>query len=125
MEAHEKLTAGEIQSLKTIFTNTVNLTRQVLGNNPFRIYEATETGGKWGRVNINLYDAVMYCFAKRLHLRTQIVQKGDSIREALINILVSDEKFIDALSVHTSDDVRVNYRIETWGKELDEILTEC
>lgn len=126
MEAHEKPTASELQSLKAIFTNTVNLTRQVLGNNPFRIYEATEGGGKWGRrVNINLYDAIMYCFAKRLHQRTQIVQKGDSIREALINILVSDEKFIDALSVHTSDDVRVNYRIETWGKELDEILADA
>ena len=126
MEFHAEMRSNQLQPLRTAFIGTVNLTRQVLGNNPFWIYEASEAGGKWGRrVNINLYDAVMYGFAKRLHQRAQIVQKGDSIREALINILVNDEKFIDALSVHTSDDVRVKYRVDAWGKELDEILADA
>ena len=125
MKTYGNLGSRDYQSLRQMFTATVRLTRQVLGDNPFRTYEISESGGRWGRsANIALQDVIMYGFAKRLSRRAQITRKGDSIREALINLLVNDERFFDSLGNHTSYEDRVKYRFATWEKELDEILAD-
>ena len=126
MTARKNLSDQDVRRMQQVFTGTVSLVKSVFGERAFRIYETSESGGRWRRsANIALQDVVMYGFAKRLNQRGQITRKSDSIREALINILVNDEKFIDSLSTHTSDEDRVKYRFEIWEKELDEILLDA
>ena len=55
---------------------------------------------------------------------TVMEELSDSIRESLLNLLVNDEEFIASIDQHTSDEDSVQYRFETWLRELDEVLAD-
>ena len=123
MKNRKNVQSQEIQRLRQAFVGAVNLSNSVFGDRSFRRYDSRESGGQWGRtVNVAIKDVILYGFATRLHDRAKITTKSDSIREALLDLLVNDEKFISSIDQHTSDEDKVRYRFEKWLAELDEII---
>ena len=126
MSSRKALTAQDANQMRQVFRRTASLSKSVFGENAFRVFDVGESGGRWRpRANVALQDVIMYGFAKRLNQQAQIMKRGDSIREALINILVNDEFFRSSIDNHTSDEDRVKYRFNTWEKELDEVLADA
>ena len=125
MKHRQNVEPPEIQRLRQAFVGAVNLSNSVFGDKAFRRFDSSESGGRWRRqVNVALKDVILYGFATRLHERSKIIRKSDSIRESLLNLLVNDKDFIASIDQHTSDEDRVRYRFETWLRELDEVLAD-
>ena len=125
-ECYSNREEPEIPPLRTLFRQTVDLCNQVFGETAFRFYTVRADGGAWSRSrNAALQDAVLYAFGTRLNQRQAIIQNADAIREALINLMVNDGDFQANCDQHTSDTLKVQGRIRTWERELDEVLSEA
>ena len=115
----------EAQELEDAFKNAVYCIRTVFGTNAFRKWSFVDGDInhkiKQDRTfNASLYDILMGEFAKRD--RIAITKNADSIREALIDLSVSDDKFIESIAGPTSSTKNVVARFDIWRKTLDDIL---
>ncbi len=62
----------------------------------------------------------MYSFAKTD--KNKVYQKLDSIREALIHLMSSDQEFVDAIELSTSSVQAVTKRFDKWRLILQDII---
>lgn len=128
MNAHMRdnryLSVETASLFRSRFQNACDLAFMVFGERAFRrfsIGNAKSHNGGWERsVNKALFDCVMFWFA-RLEKR-QIIDRKDTIREALIRLCVEDPIFQDAITLGTGDVTRVRSRFEIWGNELKSII---
>lgn len=125
METHQNLPESEARRLERVFIQTLELVKYIFGReHAFRVIEISENNAvRWHlKPNVALYDIIMYGFAINIESRHFIMRCADQIHEALIILLVHDEKFVDSISRHTSDTDRVKYRFRAWLRELNLIL---
>ena len=123
MQKRQKISDIEAQELEKAFKNSVSCVLDVFGDNPFRrwsIDNNNQTKQEPKKFSDSLCDILMGEFAKRD--RGMITNNSDSIREALIYLSVSDNKFIDSITRATSNTKNVIARFDIWRKTLDEIL---
>jgi hypothetical protein len=125
MESRKNISKKEMEEIREAFTNTVSIVKSLLHNRAFkRFYSGTknEADGRWEikKFNASLYDIMMYSFAKED--KNRVYQNLDSVREALIDLMVSDSEFIDSIELSTSSIKAVTKRFDKWRARLDEIL---
>ncbi|MER9997771.1 HNH endonuclease [Mesorhizobium sp. M0051] len=106
------------------FSNAVELSFTVFGENAFRRYsEGNDNNprGKWERsINKAVFDVVMFWFAR--YEKRQIIENKDEIRERYIKMCVADRDFNDAIMLGTAEAARVRTRFKKWGDALEEII---
>lgn len=99
-------------------------TYTVFGDRAFRRFRAGDSknvNGSWETaINRALFDCVMFWFA-RVEKR-QIVASKDLLRERIIEAMVTDRAFSEAITLGTSDVSRVRVRFETVKHILDEVI---
>ena len=125
MEKYKDLTPEHENELRTVFKESVQMTKMVLGNNAFkRFMPGTEKdlNGFWEKRKINqaLFDIIMFGFTQ--YKKNQIVGLTDSIREELIWLMTHDKEFIDSILISTSSRDKVYTRFEKWIHSLKEVL---
>ena len=78
--------------------------------------------GWWEKTTFNasLYDIMMGTFAKEN--KHTVFQHLDSIREALIDLMTSDQEFIDSIELSTSSLQAVTKRFDKWRMALQAII---
>ncbi|RZK09957.1 MAG: hypothetical protein EOO43_20770, partial [Flavobacterium sp.] len=78
--------------------------------------------GRWEtqKFNVSLYDILMSSFATRD--KNIVFQNLDRIREALIDLMTTDQDFIDSIELSTSSVKAVTIRFDKWRMTLDQIL---
>ena len=67
-----------------------------------------------------LYDILMYSFARED--KNTVYQNLDCIREALIDLMTTDQEFIDSIELSTSGVKAVTIRFDKWRMTLQNIL---
>lgn len=97
----------------------------VFGEHAFkRFYLGTEDdrSGRWEskRINMALYDVIMVGFTS--YERQQITARADAVRDALIELMVSDQHFVDMITLGTSQRERLHSRMNRWRGKLDEVI---
>lgn len=115
----------DADNLRTAFKNAVSISKSVFGDKAFkRYYKGTlsEPSGYWEpkRFNVSLHDILMDSFARVD--KNLVYQNLDQIREAFIDIMTSDDIFIDAIEIGTSEERKVVRRFDLWRNRLNEIL---
>jgi len=125
MEKHQFLKEAETIELRTAFKNTVTIIRSLLDINAFkRFYKGDKKNpnGYWEpkKFNASLYDILMYSFSRED--KNKVYQHLDSIREALIYLMTSDQEFIDSIELSTSSIQAVTTRFDKWRLTLQEII---
>jgi hypothetical protein len=111
--------------LKKAFKNSVSIIRSLLGERAFKRFYAGNAGnpnGRWEtkKFNASLYDVLMGLFAKED--KNVVFQNLDSIRESLIYLMTSNQKFIDSIELSTSSVQAVTTRFDIWRFELQDII---
>lgn len=107
------------------FTHCVDLVKTVFGKNALRRYipikDSTEHG-YWAttRINMALFDIQMCCFA--IYSKNDILRNADFIREAMIELMSTNQEFIDSIEINTSNKEVLKKRFQLWLNKLDEIL---
>ncbi len=125
MEKYQFITDSESAALTIGFKNSVLIIKSVLGNNAFKRYykgSDSDPNGHWEpkKFNTSLYDILMYSFAKED--KNRVFQNLDSVQEALIYLMTSDQEFIDSIELSTSSVQAVTKRFDKWRLALQEVI---
>lgn len=125
MEKYQYISESEAIELKNAFKNAVIIIRSLLDNHAFkRFYKGDDKNpnGYWEpkKFNASLYDIMMGSFAKED--KNKVYQNLDSIREALIYLMTSDQDFIDTIELSTSSVQAVTKRFDKWRLTLQDII---
>jgi hypothetical protein len=125
MIRYGNITDKDADNLRTAFKNAVSITKSVFGDKAFKRYykgTSSEPSGYWEpkRFNVSLHDILMDSFARVD--KNLVYQNLDQIREAFIDIMTTDDTFIDAIEIGTSEERKVQRRFDLWRSRLNEIL---
>ncbi|WP_228378530.1 GmrSD restriction endonuclease domain-containing protein [Treponema endosymbiont of Eucomonympha sp.] len=125
MEKYISISDKEAKELKDSFKNAVSTIYSIFGKNSFkRFYKGDDKNknGHWElqKFNNSLYDILMYSFSRED--RNILYQNQDRIKEALIDIMTSDEDFINSIEMATSNPKAVIHRFDKWRMTLQPII---
>ncbi|WP_184544131.1 GmrSD restriction endonuclease domain-containing protein [Mucilaginibacter sp. FT3.2] len=117
----------DAEQLRQAFKKAISIIKSLFAENAFkRYYKGTESNpdGYWerSRFNTSLYDILMDSFARAE--KTSVYPKLDAIREAFINLMTTDDEFIDAIEIGTSEERKVVRRFDKWRNTLNNIIGE-
>ncbi len=124
MRENRSLSQEKQERYKRDFITAIENTFSVFGEQAFRRYSpgsSKNPNGRWeSAVNKALFDIIMFWFAR--YEKRQIIHARDAIRERFIELSVSDQDFIDAVTLGTADPGRVRTRFKKWGDALEAII---
>jgi len=125
MENTKTISDEKIKEIRNAFKNSVTIIRSLLDKHAFkRFYRGNERqpDGYWEpkKFNASLFDILMYTFANSD--KNTIYQNLDSIREGFINLMTTNQEFIDSIELSTSSVTAVTIRFDKWRLFLQEII---
>lgn len=113
-----------LQICRALFKKVVRMSLSVFGDHAFERFavgDERDSNGNWeGKMNYALFDVVMFAFAQ--YEERDIVPRGDAIREALIDLMVRDKSFENAVSYSTATKTAVRTRITLWENRLRTVV---
>ena len=124
MEKYRDIKDKEVRELTVAFKKFVGITKSLFAEHSFRRFERGDEdnpSGKWGPFNTAIYDTFCYLGYKSIQ-KPKIIKNLDCIREAILHLMTEDEKFIDQISLATTDEAVVKSRHERFKKLIDEIV---
>ncbi len=124
-EKYRNASPDELNEVRKAFKNSCHIIKSLLADRAFkRYYKGTEVDpdGYWEKqkFNASLYDIMMGLFAKTD--KNTVFQHLDAIREALIDLMTSDQEFIDSIELSTSSLQAVTKRFDKWRLALNAII---
>lgn len=120
-----KLSDRDLQDLEKQFKKSVSLIKHIFDKNAFKFFtinDETKVGSFGSRLNVGLYEILMYWFTP--YKKNQIIPYSDLIREELLNLEIHNSEFIDSItgSGTTSKD-KVFTKFEIWGETIKGIVS--
>lgn len=116
---------AEMATIRKAFKTAVANITSLLGKNCFHRYRAiNKTEGDWDkkRFNVALFDILMDSMAR---IDTTVVMRHlDAIREAYIDLMVSNQEFISSIEMKTSDTQVLQKRFKIWQNTLDTVIQD-
>jgi Protein of unknown function DUF262/HNH endonuclease len=125
MEKYQHITKAEAEELRTVFKNSVQIVKSLFGDSAFkRFYAGTKVNpnGNWEtkQFNASLYDVMMGVFWNKE--KNSVYSVLDSLREGFIDLMVSNQEFVDAILIGTSEQGKVRKRFLLAEALVDDIL---
>ncbi len=125
IQQHWHMDEAKASEMTQSFRKSVQLTLTVFGEHSFkRFYPGTadDPNGRWEpqRLNMALYDVVMVGFTT--YEKNQVVARSDAVQDGLIELMVEDADFVDAINLGTSNRERLHTRMHKWTAKLHEVL---
>ena len=126
MEKFQFISKEDAEDLRDAFKKSVQIVKSLFGENAFKRFHVgneADPKGEWERkkFNFSLYDVWMGIFWDKD--KNQVIHALDSLREALIDLMVSNVAFNDAILIGTSDIKKVRTRFDIARKTVDDILS--
>lgn len=125
MDEYQNISDEKASELKEAFKNTIHIIKSLFGNHAFkRFYKGNQNNpnGNWEskKFNASLYDVLTNSFAKEN--KNVVFANLDSIREAFIDLMTTNQEFIDSIELSTSSVQAVTQRFDKWRLRLQEII---
>jgi len=125
METYQSISEKDANDLRAVFKNSVQIVKSVFGENAFKRYHVgtkDDINGSWERnkFNYSLYDAWMGVFTN--YDKNRVYAALDPIRESLIDLMASNEEFIDSILIGTSQTKKVQKRFDLARQTVDDVL---
>jgi uncharacterized protein with ParB-like and HNH nuclease domain len=127
MDKFQFISKEDSEDLRRSFKNSIQIVKSLFGENAFkRFHPGTKSDpkGAWEakKFNSSLFDVWMGVFWDKD--KNQVFARLDAIREALIDLMVSNEAFIDSILIGTSDAKKVRTRFDIARHLVEEILVD-
>ena len=122
MRTYSIIDDNEKKKIKDAFKRAVINLTSLLGENSFRRFKIVGKEGVWekNRLNVALFDILMDSMSR---LDTSVLMRHlDAIKEAYIDLMVSNQDFIDSIMINTSNTQVVAKRFKIWNSVLDSII---
>lgn len=126
MERHRNPSTSELDEMKRTFEDAIEVAYTVFGTHAFRRFNPGRAGqpdGAWEKrkLNVALWDTILYMFT--YFEKRQVVPIADAVREEFLDLICSDQAFVDAITSTTDKTDRVVYRAKVWRERLDSLVT--
>ncbi len=126
MEKFQYISDLEAEELRSSFKNSLQILKSLFGTNAFkRYYKGSEKhpNGSWEikKFNASLFDVWMGVFCNKD--KNQVYGCLDAIREALLDLMSTNEDFIDAILIGTSAKDKVIKRFDLTRNFVENILS--
>lgn len=124
MEKNRNISDEDAARLKSGFKNTVWIIFSLLGEHGFKRFHRGDQynrNGRWEKkqFNASLFDILMDSFARR---DKSIVYKNlDFYKEAYLDMLSTDDEFIESIEKNTSSSAAIQTRFSKWNERLASI----
>lgn len=121
-DAHRNASEKLLDEYEERFKKAMRSAVSIFGSHAFRLrrYD-TKGGGDWTpRVNASIFQVVATSLASYEH--HDVVRNADSIHETYLDLL-TDAKWVDAVSKATGDFQNIRYTFENWNLRLDAVMS--
>ena len=118
MERHQNDGEDEIKAAKNKFNNTIDIIKQVLGDNAFMAFDRSK-GTIYEKFSGSVYDSIIIPFS--FFDKHSLIANADKIREAILKVKREDETYRDDTYAATGSKTRVIRRIEKIYSLISEI----
>lgn len=125
MEKYQFISDDEANNLKYAFKNTVAIIKSLLGSHAFKRYykgSGKNPNGYWElrKFNASLFDILMYSFSRED--KNIVFRHLDAIREAFLDLMTTNQDFIDSIELSTSSVQAITKRFDLWRLALQDII---
>lgn len=125
MEKYRFITEKDASDLRNAFRNTISVIKSLLGQHAFKRFYGgnnSQRNGYWEKkkFNFSLFDILMDTFA-RIDKNT-VMQNKDSIFETYVDLMTSDQQFINSIELSTSSTQAIHMRFTKFRNALDSIF---
>ena len=120
IEKHKSATPEEITQFKKRFEGTIDKVHFVFGERAFRKVVDPE-GNKDTLLNRALMDVIMVSFDR--FSVDNIKENKDGILKLYASLPFKDSRFADSISYRTSDNKELEYRLCTWLRKINELMS--
>ncbi len=107
-----------LEYYKNVFDSTADKVHTVIGNHAFR--RINLDGKVESTLNRAIMDCLMVSFAR--FEKEILLNKKAEINERLRELFINDEPFRDSVTIGTSDQKVITYRLQRWYSELTDVL---
>ncbi|PSB28679.1 GmrSD restriction endonuclease domain-containing protein [Chlorogloea sp. CCALA 695] len=125
MEKYKNINEHDATALRDAFKNSVQIIKSLFDKSAFkrfRLGTQNNPNGLWEaqQFNTSIYDVLMGVFYDKD--KNQVYAALDAIREGLINLMTTNQDFIDAITLGTSEVGQVRKRFDLTRMLVDSIL---
>lgn len=126
LETYRNPTPNKLDEYKSVFEKCMKASVTVFGDQAFRLkatnLKASSHQGEWStRINMPIFQCISTSFTG--YNIGQITRGADRIYEEYIDMISTDEKWVDYVRRATTEPTRLKYVFDTWQKRLEEALT--
>lgn len=127
MRRYRNISDEDAEKLRRGFKNAVQIVKSLFGDRAFhRLYpgSATNPDGSWEtkKFNASLYDVLMGIFARVDKHR--VFAALDAVREGLLDLMTTNQDFIEAILLSTSSQKMVTRRFGIAHQRVEDILAD-
>jgi len=116
----------KLKEFESKFSHAMKACKTVFGTSGFRLRERSRNGdpkdlGAWtNRVNASIFQVVSVAFTE--YDLGSITRRADLIYEEFLDLLSTDAKWVEYVTVSTANQDRIQYVFETWISRLNEVM---
>lgn len=119
-ETYRDASSEKLREFEKAFLKAMRVSLSVFGEHGFRIRKTITRGGDvWStRLNASVFQIVAVSFADPRYDIGQLTRRADAIFEEYLDLVSTDEKWIDCVKAATGDFNRIEYAFTTWNDRL-------
>ena len=111
---------SKLKEYQNQFGKSMKAALTIFGDKGFRL---RQDGGEWSsRINATVFQVLSVSFTK--YDIGQLTRNADAIYEEYVNLVSTDEQWVDRVRRATGEIQRLTYVFDTWYSRLDEIMKE-
>ncbi|MCY0914897.1 GmrSD restriction endonuclease domain-containing protein [Massilia antarctica] len=124
-ETYQNAPEEKLREYRVAFKRSMRGCQTVFGDKAFRlrrVYSSkSQKGGEWTpRINATIFQVLAVSLAE--YDIGQLTRSADRIREAYLDLISSDQRWIEAVSQSTGDPVKIDYSFSTWNERLEQAV---
>lgn len=121
-DTYRNANQDKLREFDRVFKGSMKAAYSIFGNTGFRLRKISEQGaGEWlPRANATVFQVVATSFAE--YDPAALVKARDRIAETYLDLLYSDEKWVEAVSRSTGDFNKIEYTFQTWEGRLADVM---
>jgi hypothetical protein len=126
LETYQHAPEDKLKEFRLVFKRSMRACYTVFGDKAFRlrrVYESkSQRGGEWTpRINATIFQILAVSMSE--YDIGQITRSADSIREAYLDLISTDKKWIEAVSQSTGDPAKIEYSFSVWNERLRQAVS--
>ena len=116
--------ADKLKEFEDAFRKAMKAALTVFGGDGFRLRKKGEKGlGEWNaQVNAAVFGITAVSFTN-FDLGA-LTRRADAIYESYVDLISTDDQFVDSVTISTGDFQKIEYSFSTWNQRLKEIMQD-